>query len=160
MKHNSPYISKEVWNNMAPDVRKLHIEGSKKGRQYQQIYGSQHDVKLPANDHKNQQRNKKMGGTTQEGNKPRAKIKTIKNNSIRTMKTTSFGFQPWKKMNMSIRDTRYVDETKLYTNKNQYKVTEFKDNIYYINSVSDAVGIGGDAWVIEEVSNRTVTISG
>ena len=82
---------------MAPDVRKPHIEGSKKGRQYQQIYGSQHDVKLPANDHKNQQRNKKMGGTTQEGNKPRTKIKTIKNNSIRTMKTTSFGFQPWKK---------------------------------------------------------------
>ena len=61
---------------------------------------------------------------------------------------------------MSIRDTRYVDETKLYTNKNQYKVTEFKDIIDYIDSASDAVGIGGDAWVIEEVSNRTVTISG
>ena len=67
-----------------------------------------------------------------------------------------------KKQNMHkyIGDTRYVDETKIYTNKDKYKVTADKFNLAYIDSSSDTVGTGCDAWVIEEVINRTVTITG
>ena len=63
-------------------------------------------------------------------------------------------------MQKSIGNTRYVDETKMYAKKNQYNVTVYKVNLAYIDVASDTVGIVGDAWVIEEVSNRTVTISG
>ena len=63
-------------------------------------------------------------------------------------------------MNKSIGVTRYVDDTKIYSKKNQYKVTAYKDILGYIGSASDTVGIGCDAWVIEEVSNRTATIEG
>ena len=48
----------------------------------------------------------------------------------------------------------------MYAKKNQYKVTVDKDNMMYIDSASDTVGIGGDVWVIAEVSNRTATIAG
>ena len=48
----------------------------------------------------------------------------------------------------------------MYAKKNQYKVTVDKDNMMYIDSASDTVGIGGDAQVIEEVGNSTVTIAG
>ena len=48
----------------------------------------------------------------------------------------------------------------MYAKNNQYKVTADEDNLAYIDSASDTVGIGGDAWVIEEVSSRTVTIIG
>ena len=54
---------------MTPEVRKVHIEASNKGRPDQKIYGSQYFGKVPANDQKNKQRNQKMGGTTQEDNK-------------------------------------------------------------------------------------------
>ena len=67
-KHNAPYIQKEVWNKMAPEVRKYHIEVSKKGRPDQQSYGSQYGGKVPTNNQKNQQRDQNMGGTTQEDN--------------------------------------------------------------------------------------------
>ena len=63
-------------------------------------------------------------------------------------------------MHKSTGDNRYVDETKMSAKKNQCKVTANKDNMVYIDSASDTVGIGGDAWVIEEVINRTVTIAG
>ena len=33
----------------------------------------------------------------------------------------------------------------MYAKKNQYKVTVDKDNMMYIDSASDTVGIGGDA---------------
>ena len=48
----------------------------------------------------------------------------------------------------------------MYTKKNQCKVTEDNYNLAYIDRASDTVGIGGDAWVIEEVSNRTFTMQG
>ena len=67
-KHNAPYIPKEVWNKMAHEVRKYHIEAPKKSRRDQQSYGSQYGGKGTANDQKNQQRNQNMGGTTQEDN--------------------------------------------------------------------------------------------
>ena len=63
-------------------------------------------------------------------------------------------------MHKSIGDTRYVDETKMYAKNNQYKVTVDKDNMVYIDSASDTVRIRGDAWVIEDIINRTVTIKG
>ena len=63
-------------------------------------------------------------------------------------------------MQKSIGNTRYVDETKIYAKKNQYKVTADKDNLAYIDSASDTLGMGDNAWVIEEVSNRTITIVG
>ena len=69
-------------------------------------------------------------------------------------------FNQGKNMHKSIGDTRYVDETKMYAKNNQYKVTANKDNMAYIYSSSDAVGIVGYACVIEEVSNRTITIAG
>ena len=62
-KHNDPYISKEFWKKMAPEVRKSHIEASKKGRPYQQSYVFQYYDKGSVNDQKNHQRNQKMGGT-------------------------------------------------------------------------------------------------
>ena len=74
----------------------------------------------------------------------------IKKKRIRTMKTTSFlDFNRGKKMHKSIGDTRYVNDTKMYAKNNQYKVTVYKDNLAYIDSASDTVVIGGDAWVIE-----------
>ena len=85
----------------------------------------------------------------------------IKKKIIRSTKTTSFlDFNQGNKMHKSIEDTRYVNETKMYAKNNQYKVTADKDNLAYIDSASDMVVIGGDAWVIEEVSNRTATIEG
>ena len=54
---------------MASEVRKAHIEASKKGIPYQQRYGSQCGGKVPANDQQNQQRNQNMGGTNQEDSK-------------------------------------------------------------------------------------------
>ena len=45
-KHNDPYIPKEVWKNMAPEVIKSHIETSKKGRPDQERYGSQYAFKI------------------------------------------------------------------------------------------------------------------
>ena len=85
----------------------------------------------------------------------------IKKKKIRTMKTTSSWISTEaKKMYQSIGDTIYVDETKIYTKNNQYKVTADKDNPEYINSASDMVGIGGDSWFIEQVSNKTITIVG
>ena len=63
-------------------------------------------------------------------------------------------------MHKYIKDTRYVNKTKIYAKKNQYKVNTDKDNLEYINNTSDTVGIGFDAWVIEEVRDRTITISG
>ena len=61
-----------------------------------------------------------------------------------------FGFQPrQQKMNKSLGDTRYFDENKMYAKNNQYNVTSDKDNMSYIDSASDRVGIGGDEWVIE-----------
>ena len=51
-------------------------------------------------------------------------------------------------MHKSIGDTRYVNETKMYATNNQYKVTEDNDNLAYIDSASDTVGIGDDAWVM------------
>ena len=85
----------------------------------------------------------------------------IKKKIIRSTKTTSFlDFNQGNKMHKSIEDTRYVNETKMYAKNNQYKVTADEDNLAYIDSASDTVGIGGDAWVIEEVSNRTFTIAG
>ena len=50
---------------MAPEVRKSHIEASKKGRPDQQSYGSQYGRKGPDNDNQNQKRNQNIGGTTQ-----------------------------------------------------------------------------------------------
>ena len=38
-KNNSPYIQKYFWNKIKPEIRKIHIEASKKDRPYQQIYG-------------------------------------------------------------------------------------------------------------------------
>ena len=38
-KNNSPYIPEDFWNKIKPEIRKIHIEASKKGRPYQQIYG-------------------------------------------------------------------------------------------------------------------------
>ena len=120
---------------MVPEVRRAQIEVSKKGRPEQQIYGSQYGGKGPAKDHKNQQRNPKMGDTTQEDTKNNDKNKMIKNNKIRAKKTTSFfGFQPRKNMHKSIGDTIYIDENKTYAKNNQYKITEDKDNISYIDS--------------------------
>ena len=52
-------------------------------------------------------------------------------------------------MHKSIGDTRYFDENKMYAKNNQYNVTSDKDNMSYIDSASDRVGIGGDEWVIE-----------
>ena len=52
-------------------------------------------------------------------------------------------------MHKSIGYTRYVNETKMYAKNNQYKVTADKDNMAYIDSASDTVVIGGDAWVIK-----------
>ena len=63
-------------------------------------------------------------------------------------------------MYKSIGDTIYADETKIYAKDNQYRFTVDKDNMLYIYSASDTIGIGGDAWFIKEVSNRIVTISG
>ena len=63
-------------------------------------------------------------------------------------------------MHKSIGDTRYVYETKIYTKNNQYKVTADKNTMAKNDNASDMVGIGVDAWVIEDVSNRTVTIAG
>ena len=54
----------------------------------------------------------------------------------------------------------YANEIKMYAKNNQYKVTADKDNLVYIDSESDTLGLGGDAWVIEEVINRNVTIVG
>ena len=51
---------------METEVRKAHIGASKKCRPDQQSYGSHCDVKGPANDQKNHQRDQNMGGTTQE----------------------------------------------------------------------------------------------
>ena len=48
----------------------------------------------------------------------------------------------------------------MYAKKNQYKVTVDKDNMTHIDIASDTVGIGVYAWVIEEVSNKNVTIAG
>ena len=48
----------------------------------------------------------------------------------------------------------------MYAKNYQGKVTVDKDNLAYIHSASDMVVIGGGAWVIEEVSNRTATIEG
>ena len=51
------------------------------------------------------------------------------------------GFNRGKKMQKSIGDTIYVDETKIYTKQNQYKVTADRDNLEYIDTASDTVGI-------------------
>ena len=48
----------------------------------------------------------------------------------------------------------------MYAKNNKYKVTADKNNLSYIYSASDMVGIGVDAWVIEDISNRDVTIAG
>ena len=45
-------------------------------------------------------------------------------------------------MHKSIGDTRYVYDTKIYAKNNQYKVTADKNNMAYIYSASDMVGIG------------------
>ena len=60
-------------------------------------------------------------------------------------------------MHKSIEDTRNFNKVQ---KKNQYKVTTDKDNLTYIDSARDTVGIGVDAWVIEEVCDMTITISG
>ena len=60
-----------------------------------------------------------------------------------------FGFQPMQqKVHKYIGDTRYDYETKMYVKNNQYKVTVDKDDLLFIESSIDTVGIGGDAWVI------------
>ena len=64
------------------------------------------------------------------------------------------------KMHESIGDTSYVNETKRYTKRNQCKATADKDNIAFIDNSIDMLVIGGNVWVIEEVSNRNVTIAG
>ena len=48
----------------------------------------------------------------------------------------------------------------MYTKNNQFKVTVYKYNMAHIDIASDTVGIGVYAWVIEEVSNKNVTIAG
>ena len=65
-----------------------------------------------------------------------------------------------KQINKSLGDTRYFNDTKIYTNNNQYRVTVYKDNLAYIDSASDAVGILYDTWAIKDIINRTSTIAG
>ena len=86
-------------------------------------------------------------------------IKMVKQKRIRTLKTQFFEYQPrQQKMHKSIENTRYVDQTKMYAKNNQHNVTADKDNLVYIDSAGDVVGIVGDAWVVEEVIKRTSKI--
>ena len=103
-----------------------------------------------------------MGGTTQKYNENNDDNKNDKGeDNQKYEKKRFFLFQPRQQnMHMSIVATNYVSETKMYAKNNQYKVTVDKDNLEYIDSASDTVGIGGGAWVIEEFSNRTVTVAG
>ena len=90
-----------------------------------------------------------MGGTTQEEKKNNKENKNDKEEQNQNYEKTSFlDFNRGKKIHKSIGDTRYVNETKMYVKNNQYKVTADKDNLAYIDSVSDTVVIGGDACVI------------
>ena len=51
-------------------------------------------------------------------------------------------------MNKSIGNTRYVNETKIYAKKDQYKVTADNVKLEYIVIANNTVGIRGDSLVI------------
>ena len=132
---------------MVPEVRKYHIEASKKVSPDHQSYGIQYDGKGPAKFQQNKQRNQNTRGTIQEDNKNNDDNKNDKEGDNQNYAQNQFlGFQPrQQKMHKSIEDTSYVDDTEMYTKNNQYKVTSDKDNLAYIESASDTVVIGGDA---------------
>ena len=159
-KFYTPYIPKEVWDKMAPEVRKAHIEASKRGRTNQESYGSQYSGKEPSND---QQRNQKQSTTSKEDNDNNDNNSDNKDEQDNKFESNQlFGFKPREqKMHKSIEDTRYVDRTKMYAKKKQGdSMFENKADLAYVDNASDTVGIGGKAWIIEEISDRTVTIAG
>ena len=68
--------------------------------------------------------------STQEDNKNNDDNKYEKEEDNQNYENNQFfGFQQRQKKHKSIGYTRYVDETKTYTKKNQYKVTTDNDNL-------------------------------
>ena len=111
-KYNAPYIPKEVWNKMAPQVRKYHIEASNKDSPDQQSYGIQYGSKGPANYKKIMKGIKIWMVQLKRTIKTMTKRNMIKNRRIGTMKKIVLGISiEATKMHESIGDTSYVNET-------------------------------------------------
>ena len=100
---------------MAPEVRKYHINASKKGSPDQHSYVGHHFSKVPQMISKTSKGIKRCVVQLNSTIKTMSTIKMIKKNRIRTMKTTIVLYfkRGKQKIHKSIGDTIYADETKI-----------------------------------------------